>query len=176
MTTTNTTVDPCERLRDQLAGLADILGHLGEHRDELAQIGQQPYVAGGARGAEVSIMTMTADEMAIATRIVTAGAPIGAVTKTTGDEYIRVTRTFGAANLEAWTARATTCERKVVGVETVMVPDPEHVVPLVAVEREIVEWDCTPILTAADARTVAEDERNMQDNALDDYADAQGAR
>lgn len=45
------------------------------------------------------------------------------------------------------TFRETVCERRVVGTEKVMVPDPTApAAPLVEVEREVYEWDCKPVL------------------------------
>lgn len=52
---------------------------------------------------------------------------------------------FHGFKLEAWTARETVCERKVVGTEKVI-----KKVPIAfeeeEVEQEIVEWDCHPLL------------------------------
>jgi hypothetical protein len=39
------------------------------------------------------------------------------------------------------------CERRVVGVETVEIPDPQA--PMVKQTREVVEWVCAPILGEA---------------------------
>ena len=56
-----------------------------------------------------------------------------------------IARKFGPVKLQVVTQRNEVCERKVVGIETVEVPDPDA--PLVTVEREVVEWDCKPILS-----------------------------
>lgn len=61
------------------------------------------------------------------------------------DGIFMVTRTFGGGvSLQVVTNRNAVCERKVVGVETVEVPDPDA--PKVTVEREVVEWECRPLL------------------------------
>ena len=84
-------------------------------------------------------------------RALVDGAPIGTIDKHLGgddDELMFVIRSFGG-NVTAMyhTGREQVCTRRVVGTETVEVPDPDA--PLVTVEREIVEWDCGPLLAAS---------------------------
>lgn len=88
-------------------------------------------------------------EAAMIVRAVADGAPIGTVTKhAVGDDALFVTRDFGNGVFLTFIAdREEVCTRRVVGTETVQVPDPDA--PLVTVEREIVEWDCAPILAKA---------------------------
>lgn len=90
-------------------------------------------------------------EFARHARTVMAGAPIGSVVKETTDSFMQISRKFGRVELVLQAAREVVCEKRVIGVEKVQVPDPDA--PLVEVEREIVAWDCTPIL--ADDRATA---------------------
>ena len=86
-------------------------------------------------------------------RAIADGTPLGAVTKKIGanDSTMFIERAFsGGIALQHQAARDEVCERRVVGTETVEVPDPDA--PLVTIEREIVEWDCKPLLGAAGQR------------------------
>jgi hypothetical protein len=47
-------------------------------------------------------------------------------------------------DVRAWAVRDEVCEQVVVGTETVEVPDPAA--PLVTIERDVVRWECTPLL------------------------------
>ena len=58
-------------------------------------------------------------------------------------------RKFGPVELSVLASRDQVCERKVVGVEVVEIPDPDA--PRVTVEREVVEWTCAPVLAKAQA-------------------------
>ncbi len=83
-------------------------------------------------------------------RALADGAPIGTITKKVGasGSSLFVERAFaGGIKLQHQATRDEVCERRVVGTETVEVPDPDA--PLVTIEREIVEWDCKPLLGAA---------------------------
>ena len=84
-------------------------------------------------------------------RALVDGAPLGTIDKHLGgddDELMFVTRSFGGNVTASYhTDREEVCTRRVVGTETVEVPDPDA--PLVTVEREIVEWDCGPLLAAS---------------------------
>lgn len=63
-------------------------------------------------------------------------------------EIMFFTRQFGGGvEVSHQAKRAKVCTRRVVGTETVLLPDPSA--PLVEVEQEIVEWDCAPILAGA---------------------------
>lgn len=57
--------------------------------------------------------------------------------------------------VEAHIPREQVCERRVVGTETVELPDPEALaaVPKIAVERDVVEWTCHPILAGVAERS-----------------------
>lgn len=93
-----------------------------------------------------------ADELARLTRQVG-----GARSKVDLGSLLTVRRDFGAGVfLDLNAERDQVCEAVVVGTETVEVPDPAVVVPTITVERDIVEWKCSPILTnsigPADAR------------------------
>lgn len=88
-------------------------------------------------------------------RAIADGAPIGTVKKEPGvgpdiERCMFVERSFGGGVRVTYVAkREEVCTRRVVGTETVQVPDPDA--PLVTVERELVEWDCEPILAEASA-------------------------
>lgn len=84
-------------------------------------------------------------------RHIAHGALIGDITKkpgTSNPEIMFIDRQFGGeVEISYQASRDQVCTRRVTGVETVEVPDPDA--PLVKVEREIVEWDCEPILAGA---------------------------
>lgn len=114
------------------------------------------------------------DELARLTRQVG-----GARAKVDLGSLLIVRRDFGAGVLLDLNAhRAEVCEAVVVGTETVEIPDPDVVVPMVTVERDVVEWKCSPILVnsigLADARaslsahpcaTCGSDDRNRTEPA-----------
>lgn len=64
--------------------------------------------------------------------------------KDINDNYAGLVRSFGPIEMHVYVNRAAVCEKHVVGVETVEVPDPNA--PKVTVEREIVAWECKPLL------------------------------
>ncbi len=65
---------------------------------------------------------------------------LGCCDKDYGESLVTLTRNFGGVDLRFLFWRSAVCERKVVGTMTV----PQRVVP--AYTREIVEWDCHPLL------------------------------
>lgn len=68
--------------------------------------------------------------------------------KGANDEYMVVTRDFGGGvTLEVFAPRNEVCEARVTGTETVLVPDPAA--PLIEVTRDVVEWECAPVLDAS---------------------------
>lgn len=75
----------------------------------------------------------------------------GTRSKDANDNWIEVRRPFGPLTLVVFSSRDAVCEKRIVGVETVEVD--EEVTPAVTrkvtVEREIVEWDCKPVLSGA---------------------------
>jgi hypothetical protein len=72
---------------------------------------------------------------------------LGKCTKEYGDAYMTISRGFGGIALRFVFARSRVCTRKVVGVETIPAVFVEaHTVP--ASTKEIVEWECEPILAA----------------------------
>jgi hypothetical protein len=84
-------------------------------------------------------------------RALADGAAKGSVHKDVyshDDEHIEASRMFGSVRVRVWTRRTNVCARRVVGTETVEVPDPEA--PLVTIEREVVEWDCAPVLAGGE--------------------------
>ena len=72
------------------------------------------------------------------------------VTKEYSDNYFRLYLSFGGLQYRVLCDRDEVCERTVVGTETVMesVP-PEGEWTEQAVEKDIVEWVCNPLLAAA---------------------------
>lgn len=91
-------------------------------------------------------------EFAQHARTFMAGAPVGTVTKDATDSFMTIVRTFGAVSLHLQADRDVVCEAKVVGRETVEVVDPNA--PTITVERDVIEWDCHPILADTKAVTV----------------------
>lgn len=67
------------------------------------------------------------------------------------ETYAGVTRMFGPVAHKVFTLRENVCVRRQVGTETVMEPDPNA---MVAVERPVYEYDCTPVLADAEAAAV----------------------
>ena len=92
-------------------------------------------------------------------RALADGAPkVGPVRKdvdTYDDDYLEATRQLGSVLVRVWTARENICVRRVVGTETVEVPDPNAA--MVEVERDVVEWDCSPVLTGVDVEDLADE-------------------
>jgi hypothetical protein len=107
----------------------------------------------------------TPEEMATFASILAHGAPIGSVEKNFGSSTVTVERAFGPAVLCVLAPRSQVCEQVVTGTEVVEVPDEESqeartveeleaalaaarsIVPTKAVEREVTEWRCEPILS-----------------------------
>lgn len=130
------------KLNQQRADLADVVAWLAEQ--DLAGF----YVHEPPSGVGVMIQAQDAEQMAAAVRIIAAGAPLGSITKTYADEIASCTRTFGTATVKVYALRRSVCEKVVVGVETVLVPDPDA--PMVTVEREVTEWVCGSLLAGSE--------------------------
>ena len=80
------------------------------------------------------------DQLATLTRMLG-----GRRTKDADEHAVHITRRFGpGVVVELYVSREEVCERRVVGTETVEVPDPDA--PKITIEREIVEWVCAPVL------------------------------
>lgn len=147
MTTTELTA--IERLQDQIGawqdGLAEIAGFFAENPHLVVDT---PSLLGARLQIQVGCGRDAPAEMAKWAKALAVGQPKGAVEKKYDDHYLRLTREFGAVTLEVWATRDLVCERVVVGTETVEVPDPDALaaVPTVPVEREVVEWRCSPLL------------------------------
>jgi hypothetical protein len=68
--------------------------------------------------------------------------------KVTSEAYFSLVQIIGEnVKVELQTARNTACTPRVVGTETVEVKDYSSV-PTKTIERDIVEWDCNPVLDA----------------------------
>lgn len=93
---------------------------------------------------------------AAAVRALKEGAPLGTVTKEISASLYSVERDFGHVKLCIYTGRALVCESRVVGTERVRVPDPDA--PMVEVERDLIEWECSPILSTAEHRSSPADD------------------
>lgn len=148
MTITDTPVRSIDHLRTAHTDLGQAIDHLAAHADQLANrspvYSPKLAVTSNERdGHDIWMMCADADDLAAMTRMLKDGAPLGTV-RIERDDTIDVTRDFGSCTLRVWITRRNVCERKVVGTESVQVPDPDA--PLVTVERDIVEWDCHPIL------------------------------
>mgnify|MGYP001603776860 CR=1 FL=1 len=71
---------------------------------------------------------------------------LGTIEKfTIGESLFGIKRAFGLLALRVIVSRTVACTRRVVGTE----PVPERITP--AYTREIVEWDCLPLLTGQGA-------------------------
>jgi len=106
---------------------------------------EHPEINGGHLG-DSFIIHRSGDHAAVV-RALADGARIGEVKKyeVRGGEGLHVSRKFGGGVSATYAAeREQVCTRRVVGTETVEVPDPDA--PLVTIERDVVEWDCEPIL------------------------------
>ena len=141
--------------------LSEIIADLAAVRDFLADHSDLPEVT-SATFSTVSLWLHRFDErwtgnqderdrqcraeFARCARLLMAGAPVGSIKKESSEVAQTVSRSFGKIKLSIHTSRAAVCERRVIGVEKVQVPDPTA--PTVEVEREIVEWVCAPILPA----------------------------
>lgn len=68
----------------------------------------------------------------------------GRWTKTATDSWFWLRKPFGPHEYDLTAARNIVCQRVVVGTEQVEEPDPEA--PKVVVEKEIIEWRCSPLL------------------------------
>ena len=121
-------------------GLTELRDWLTQHPDAEGHMFGTVYILHGSTGDPADLV-----------RLITAGAPLGSVTKKASPStpgILFVERKFsGGVRIQYQAPRDEVCTRRVVGVETVEVPDPAA--PLVTIEREIVEWDCQPILGGA---------------------------
>lgn len=135
-----------------IAGVVDGLEALSawalDHPDAFPGCDAQTYVTCNFTGVAVlNIQCMDPAELAAATKAIAAGAPLGAVTKDFTGSAAKVRRSLSdRALISAWAMRDEVCVRRVVGTETVEVPDPDA--PPVTIERDVVEYDCQPIIGA----------------------------
>ena len=137
-------VTPSEQIDEFIVGLTAIRDWMDNHPEIVFAV---TSVRGGGVDAQIASYGAGAPErFAAATRALMEGAPLGSIHKDMRAEssLATVRRDFGATYLDIYTHRAAVCEKVVVGTETVAVPDPAA--PLINVEREIIRWDCSPIL------------------------------
>jgi hypothetical protein len=141
--TASLTANARQRVTDTLA----VLDHVDEHAADLDGISFYPS------GDKVLVPVFSADDLARVARVLAAGAPVGTVRKIVTGDYAEVHRQFGTVDVQAYCARDEACTKRVVGTETVEVPDPDA--PTITIEREVVEWDCKPILGRDEANAAA---------------------
>lgn len=141
-------------VQNPLAELDAIVNGLTEVREFLAAHPDLPRIL-GVYGSIVYLHLFDMDvkegvdmreEYARCARILMAGAPVGSVEKDASESYQQIKRKFGKVELILQADRNVVCERRVIGTKVVEIPDPAA--PKVTVEREIVEWECAPILPA----------------------------
>lgn len=76
------------------------------------------------------------------TRAIRAHLPYAIWEKVYTDDYFTLRTHFYGMRFDITTYRDRMCRQVVLGTELVQVPDPDHVVPMVTVEKEVVEWVC----------------------------------
>jgi hypothetical protein len=136
MTHTSASYEQARRAYDAATGLRE-LADLIARNPELAPVADNRLLM-------FVLPDFDSDEPAAAMFARLARMLGGTRTKDADDTYVTVTRKFGPLAVDVYTTRDLVCERVVVGTETVEVPDPNA--PKVTVEREVVEWKCTPVL------------------------------
>jgi hypothetical protein len=67
---------------------------------------------------------------------------LGSCKKNYRDDFFTISKEFGVIQLDFLFYRHAVCTRKVIGTEKV----PEEITP--AYQKEIVEWECHPVLSA----------------------------
>jgi hypothetical protein len=133
---------------ETIAGLRALADMLAEHPELPVPIGVDLSVFIREEGeytdpdlGEWKVTKTEAEKLAEVAR-----ALPGRVEKEQDDSFVRVIKNLpGGVTYRALASRDEVCTRKVVGTETVEVPDYERT-PTKKVEREIVEWECEPIL------------------------------
>jgi hypothetical protein len=132
----------------ETTGFDDIDATIAGLRSLAAWRTAHPDLSGGQLGD--SFIVHRTDDHAKIVRAISDGARIGEVEKheVADGERLHVARNFGGGVKLIYAAdRDEVCTRRVTGTETVEIPDPAA--PTVTVEREIVEWDCRPILATS---------------------------
>ena len=143
--TTTPTAPTISPVRQAVDDMRDGLLALGEWLD------RHPEIATHQSRSTWIVSTWKTPDLSpdVIVRAMKDGAPLGAVTKsvaTDQDSTLFVERSFGGqVTLQYQASRSEVCERVVVGTETVHVSDPEA--RMVEVERDVIEWRCSPILT-----------------------------
>ncbi len=84
-------------------------------------------------------------------RAMSKGQPIGSVKKITSENYQTYELGFGESKVQLTftVARNVVCRKVVVGTEVVMVADPDA--PKIEQIRDVIEWECDPLLQAVEA-------------------------
>lgn len=134
---------PLHKLQEHIASLAPVMQWLGQH-PELDDLTMSFPLADRFSMYVPGFEDDSAERFATAVRALKDGAPIGTVRRTDDDNHTRFSRDFGAVTVSIYTYRDAVCERIVVGTETVEVPDPNA--PTISVERDVVRWECRPVL------------------------------
>ena len=137
-TMTHDSAQETEEVTALIAGLRELADHLEQEPElalHLATYGPDRFL----------VYTDDADRFRTL-----ASALGGDREKNATDSYMTVTRRFGPGiEVLVYTDRSTVCARRVVGTETVEVPDPDA--PKVTIERPVYEWDCASVLAEAGA-------------------------
>lgn len=143
---------PLQKLQEHISSLAPVMHWLGQH-PELGDLSMSFPLTDRISMYVPAFDEDSAERFATAVRALKDGAPLGAVRREDDDSYTRFSRDFGAVKVAIYTYRDAVCERVVVGTETVEIADPDA--PMITVEREIVEWKCSPILAGRDTEAVS---------------------
>lgn len=119
-----------DEAKEAAAGLRELADFIETH----------PEFAPGVTGTRFYDFEDDADEWRA--RVKTLG---GRREKAANTSFFGVTRKFGPVEVYLYTGRDQVCEAKVVGQETVEVPDPEA--PKITVTRDVIEWECPPSIS-----------------------------
>jgi hypothetical protein len=91
-----------------------------------------------SQGLSIQISTHTKEDAVALVRA------LGKVQKSESGPYLKIARNFGPVQVWGMVQRAEVCTSRVVGTETVEIADP--LAPKVTITRDVVEWDCSPLL------------------------------
>jgi hypothetical protein len=138
-----------DQLAERSASLRALADFIDEHRAFLASLPSEVFLTEHPNTVELAFLLVGDGQRALAEQIIRYFG--GRWDKDDAGPYFRFVRQprgeEGQVALRVVADREAVCERVVVGTETVQVPDPDA--PLVAVEREVVEWSCQPVLSGA---------------------------
>lgn len=117
---------------DTINGLRALADHLEAHPELVTE------------WAEIEFARFVCDATEMAELVKALG---GSREKSVIGTYMEVKRDFGGGvSMTINAQRSSVCTAVVVGTETVEVPDPDA--PKVTVTRDVIEWECSPVLEA----------------------------